>query len=164
MPERLAVEGEVLVTYRFRSGWIGLASPVEISAVNRLARGRSWWKAWMCHLQLCLHPSQPPVVRVSPGRHLRVNSVPGEIAQEFGVGSVEDVSFIRLSAPKCIYRDAIRFPNGRHVLLQRFKAGISFQVLTDGSGGRAENMDPNTPLKLPVPESGSYASLCGRIG
>jgi hypothetical protein len=137
MPQRLAVEGEVLITYRFRNGMIGLASPVEIAAANILrpqaAQRQSLWSAWKRLLNFFLQPDQTPAVRVHGGSRLRVNSVPDQLLDEFGVGPVEDVTFIRLNFTGRSYRDAIRFRNGRHVLLQSFGEGVPFQVLADGS-------------------------------
>jgi hypothetical protein len=49
LPNRLAVEGEGLVTYRFPTGSGGLAPPTDIASANRPnPRGecrRSWWSA-----------------------------------------------------------------------------------------------------------------------
>ena len=45
-PRRVAVAGEILVTYRFRSGSIGLASPLEMAAKGvrcKIGGRRSWW-------------------------------------------------------------------------------------------------------------------------
>jgi hypothetical protein len=162
--ERLAIEGEVLITYRFHTGWIGLASPVEIAAANRIEGRRSLWSAWMRLLEICLQPDRTPSVRVSPGTHLRVNPVPNEIAVEYAVGTIEDVTFVHLAGSGCLHRDAIRFGNGRHVLLQRFREGVVFQVLADGSDDGNRNEEPLEASKLRQPEAGSYSGVCGRVG
>ncbi len=164
MPQRLARGGEILVTYRFRTGRIGLASLIEIADARRL-RGRvSLWSAWLHALELCLHPRQPSSVRVTPGAHLRINSVPRRIAQEFGVRSVADVTFVRLNGSGCLHRDAIRFGNGRHLLLERFNEGVAFQVLTDGSDDWDCDPEPSDPLELVSPETGPCVGTCGRAG
>jgi len=162
--QRLAREGEILVTFRFRPGRIGLASLVEIIAARQLRGQGSLWSAWLRALELCLRPHQPSSVRVSPGAHLRITSVPRQIAQEFGVRRVEDVTFVRLSGPNCVHRDAIRFGNGRHLLLQRFAEGVAFQVLTDGSGDWDCDREPSEPLELGQPETSPFAGACGRAG
>jgi len=159
VPQRLAVGGEVLITYRFRTGSIGLASPVEIAAANILrpqaAQRQSLWSAWKRLLNFFLRPDQTPAVRVCDGARLRINCVPGELLDEFGVGPVEEVTFIRLSLIDSHSRDAIRFRNGRHVLLQRFGEGVPFQVLTDGSDDGINDSEPagRSQLRQPEPET-----------
>jgi hypothetical protein len=164
MPQRLAREGEILVTYRFRTGRIGLASLIEI-ADARVLRGRvSLWSSWLHALELCLHPRHPSSVRVSTGAHLRINSVPRRIAQEFGVRLVADVTFVRLNASGCLDRDAIRFGNGRHLLLERFNEGVAFQVLTDGSEDWDCDRQPSDPLELMSPETSPCVGTRGMAG
>jgi hypothetical protein len=156
VPHRLAIQGEVLITYRFRTGSIGLASPLEIAAANILrpqaARRQSLWSAWKRLLKFFLQPDPTPAVHVSGGARLRVNLVPGDLSEEFGVSSVEDVTFIRFSSDGPSDRQAIRFRNGRHVLLQRFGEGVPFQVLTDGSNDEQLDRAPERPCKLSEPE------------
>lgn len=147
--ERLAIKGEVLVTYRFRTGSIGLVSPVEIAA----ARGSAWKRL----LNFRRRPGETAAVRVPPGTRLRVNFVPAEMCWEFGVGASEDVTFVELSAEGCHYRHAIRFRNGRHVLLQRFGEGVSFKVIADGSQDRKPNEEPQEPLRLREPKTEWFA-------
>uniref|UniRef100_Q01YP5 Uncharacterized protein n=1 Tax=Solibacter usitatus (strain Ellin6076) TaxID=234267 RepID=Q01YP5_SOLUE len=162
MPQRLAREGEILVTYRFRTGRIGLASLIEVTAARQLRGRGSFWSAWLRALELCLRPHQPWSVRVAPGAHLRITSVPRQIAQEFGVRPVEDVTFVRLNGSGFVHRDAIRFGNGRHLLLQLFAVGVAFQVLTDGSEDWDTDRDPSEPLEIGQP--GPLVGTCGRIG
>ena len=101
-PERLAVEGEILVSYRFRTGSVGLASPGELDGSKGVLGGtggrRSWW--WSCkrRLHLFLQPDKTAAIRVSPRARLRVNAVPDDIQQEFGVGDIENVNFVELRA------------------------------------------------------------------
>jgi hypothetical protein len=59
------------------------------------------------------------------------------VQQELGIGPVENVTFIELSASAYEYRDAIRFRNGRRALLQDLPEGIRFDVLSL-AGGRLE--------------------------
>ena len=164
-PERLAVEGEILVSYRFRTGSVGLASPGELDGSKGVLGGigvrRSWW--WLCkrRLHLFRQPDKTAAIRVSPRARLRVNAVPDEIQQEFGVSAIENVNFVELSAEGCYLRDAIRFGNGRHVLLQRFGEGIWFEVLADGSIDTEPDQEPEESCKLTQPpaESRSGAAL-----
>lgn len=159
--ERVAFEGEILVTYRFRTGSLGLASPVGMAGVRVKGGRRSWWRALKRKISLLVGSDETAAVRVSPGKRLRVNFVPDEIRQEFDVGATENVTFVKLNADACRDRDAIRFGNGRHVLLQRFGEGIWFEVLADGSTDLPPNEEPEESHKLapPVTESCTGASL-----
>ena len=61
-PRRLAVAGEILVTYRFRTGSIGLASPLEMAAKGvrcKIGSRRSWWSAWKFRMERRGGPTQP---------------------------------------------------------------------------------------------------------
>ena len=159
-PRRVAVAGEILVTYRFRSGSIGLASPLEMAAKGvrcKIGSRRSWWSAWRFRMERRRRPDHSAAVRVPRGTRLRVKSVPAEIRREFGVEPTEDVNCVPLRAESGCDRDAIRFRNGRHVLLQRFGEGVWFEVLADGSHERKPVEDPEVPRKLSQPEMDSHA-------
>jgi hypothetical protein len=153
VPERLAIKGEVLISYCFRTGSIGLASPVEFAA----ARGSAWKRL----INRLLRSDETAAVRILPGTRLRVRSVPDDMGWEFGVGAIENVTFVELSAEACRHRHAIRFRNGRHVLLQTFGEGVSFEVLADGSNDRKPDEEPKEPRKLaqPATDSRGWASL-----
>jgi hypothetical protein len=159
VPERLAVQGEVLVSYRFRTGSVGLASPGDIAGSEGVWHGLggrpSWWSSWKRRAKHFLRRDKTATIRVSPTARLRVNSVPDEIQAEFGVSAIENVNFVQLSAEGCRLRDAIRFRNGRHVLLQRFGEGIWFEVLSDGSNDRDPNQEPEESRKLTEPQAES---------
>jgi hypothetical protein len=159
-PRRVAVAGELLVTYRFRTGSIGLASPLEMAAKGvrcKIGSRRSWWSAWKFRMDRLRRPGVAAAVRVSPGTRLRVNSVPSEIRKEFGIDAVEHVNCVQLGAEAGCDRDAIRFRNGRHVLLQRFGEGVWFEVLADGSHDQTPDEDPEIPCKLLQPAMDSHA-------
>ncbi len=138
VPNRLAVEGEELVTYRFPTSSIGLASPADLDRCNRVrqgptATGRSWWSA----IKSWLNP--PPLraekvaaVCIPPGARLRVRDVSKDLQQELAVGHVEEVTFVELSASAYRYRDGIRFRNGREILLQYLDEGLRMDVLSLG--------------------------------
>jgi hypothetical protein len=63
------------------------------------------------------------------------------VQQRFGVGEIEDVSFVQLSANAFEYRDAVRFKNGREVLLQWLKCGQEVLVLSLSSVDDAEELE-----------------------
>ena len=137
VPNRLAVEGEELVTYRFPTSSIGLASPADLEKancqVNTTGVGRSWWsvlKSWLNPPPLRI--DKIPAVCIPPGARLRMNSIPRELQQELGVGQTEEVTFVELSASAYRYRDGVRFPNGREILLQYLDEGLPVDVLSLG--------------------------------
>jgi hypothetical protein len=112
IPNRLAVEGEQLVAYRFSMGSMGLTS--WDASLRRL-----WFK-------------QPPAVCVcvAPGARLLLRDISADLQRELDVQATEEVTFVQLSAEAYRYRDAVRFRNGREVLLQRLKCGQRVKVLS----------------------------------
>src|SRR5437773_4990783 len=104
VPNRLAVEGEQLVVHRFSTGSVGLASPCS-----------------------SLSSKETPAVCIPPGARLRLRDIPQ--ALQLGLNATEEVTFVQLSAEAYQYRDAVRFQNGREVLLQRLRSGQRVEVL-----------------------------------
>src|SRR2546428_13505042 len=100
VPNRLAVEGEELVVHRFTAGTLGLASP-------NTRRSRLWSK------------KATPAVCIPPGARLLLRDIPVGLQQECAIRDAEDVTFVQQSAEAFMYRDAVRFQNGREILLQR---------------------------------------------
>ena len=130
VPNRLAQEGEDLVAHRFPTGSLGLASPEELKApaAPKVPVTRSFWRA----IQDFLNPSKTkPVcaVCIPPGAKLRLQDIPTRLQHEFGIGSVEDVTFTQISATAHSYRDAVRFTNGREIRLQELREGQRVRVL-----------------------------------
>src|SRR6266571_5968158 len=115
IPNRLAVEGEELVVHRFPTGSIGLASPC--------ASASRWWSA-----------KQNPAVCVPPGARLILHDVPERLQHNLTVGPIEEVTFVQLSATPYQFRDAVRFNNGREILLQNLQCGQQVEVLSLSSG------------------------------
>jgi hypothetical protein len=111
LPSRLAVEGEQLVVHRFPTGTLGLASPCP---------SLSRW----------LSAKQTPAVCVPPGARLLLRDIPKDLQQQFGVGGTEDVTFVQVSATSYQFRDAVRFRNGREILLQKLQCGQQVDMLS----------------------------------
>ncbi len=141
-PNRLAVDGEELVVHRFGGASLGLASatdvapPIPATRCNG-ARARFWsWAA----LKEWFHAQQPrweaerriPAVCVPPGATLMLKDIPKSLQRELGVADTEEVRFVQTSAEVNTYRDAVRFPNGRQVLLQALREGQRATVLSLG--------------------------------
>lgn len=134
VPNRLAVEGEELVTFRFPTSSIGLASPADLAkaACGRTpAAGTSWWTAFKAWLNPPPLPSEKiPAVCIPPGARLRIQEIPQDLQKELGTAAAEEVVFVELSASAYRYRDGIRFQNGREILLQYLDEGLHFDVLS----------------------------------
>jgi len=127
LPNRLAVRGEQLVTHRFVTGSIGMASPLDIVAANER---RGWWSDLRCWLNPRAELNRIPAVCIPPGARLRMSSVPENLRKGYDLRCVEEVAFVQLSANAYRYRDAIRFNNGRQETLQALSEGIAFEVLS----------------------------------
>ena len=110
-PNRLAVEGEQLVVHRFPTGALGLASPY---------RG----------LKQIFSPSSRPAVCIPPGARLLLRDIPQQLQWRLGVQEVEEVTFVEQSAEAFSYRDAVRFADGREILLQHLRCGQRIAVLS----------------------------------
>jgi len=130
VPNRLAREGEGLVTYRFPTGSLGLASPADLkrlSTPKAPARRSLWFK-----VREFFNPprTEPvPAVCIPPGARLQLQDIPARLQQDLGVGAVEEVTFTQISAVVNSYRDAVRFGNGRTVRLQELREGQRARVL-----------------------------------
>ena len=73
---------------------------------------------------------QTPAVCVPPGARLLLRDIPKDLQRQLDVQATEEVTFVQLSAEAYQYRDAVRFRNGREVLLQRLKYGQRVEVLS----------------------------------
>src|ERR1051326_1964687 len=98
-PNRLAVEGEQLVVHRFMTEAIGLAS--SCPALKQL-----------------IFPSSTPAVCIPPGARIPLHDIPRHSQHRLAVCEVERVLFIQKSAEAITYPAAVRFANGKELLLQ----------------------------------------------
>jgi len=129
VPNRLAQEGEELVTYRFQTGSLGLASPEDVTrAACTPPASRGFWKSLMLFLN---PPKHVPVaaVCIPPGTRLRLEDISSRMQTELEVGPWEEVTFTQLSAAANTYRDAVRFSNGKQLRLQELREGLRVKVL-----------------------------------
>src|SRR5260370_40989453 len=110
-PNRLAVEGEQLVVHRFPTATRGLISV----------------RPSLKHL---LFPRTCPAVCVPPGASLLLRDIPEYVQQLLGVGAVDQVIFVEQRSEAFTYRDAVRFANGRQILLQDLRCGQRVEVLS----------------------------------
>lgn len=151
-PNRLAVEGEVLVVHRFRSGSLGLASPMDCDrAETKPASQKTFWNR-VKNLLVCPDPPVVPAVCIPPGARLIVHDVPVALQKQFAIGPDEDVKFVQMSAAENQHRDAIRFRTGDTLRLQELKVGQRVEVMDLGNEAVDE---PNTSGHLEtLPVSG----------
>jgi hypothetical protein len=132
-PNRLAVEGEQLVVHRFDTFAIGLAPACPTLKQTLFRTGR-------------------PAVCVPPGARLLLRDIPEPLQHRLGVGAVEEVTFVEQTSEAFRFRDAVRFANGRELLLQHLQRGQHVEVLSLGSG--EEEMEPRVEelrLRHPLP-------------
>lgn len=134
VPNRLAIEGETLITHRFQTYTIGLASAAEIESHSRANREPDISRSWWASLKNWLNPPPPATnvtaVCIPPGARLLVDQVPKYLRAELDIRSQEEVTFDELSANAYEYRDILRFRNGRSVLLQDLPERVRFEVLS----------------------------------
>lgn len=106
---RPAVEGEQYTLRRFPSGTMGFTAERD------------------CETAVCL-PADA---------HLRLEGIGETIRQAYVVNSTEEVTMARMDGTNFAHRDAVRFANGREVLLQGLNAGIVatlIEVLPEAEG------------------------------
>jgi hypothetical protein len=135
-PNRLATDGEELVVHRFGAGSLGLASPADLAPVIsacHMAHGTVWSraKAWF----LGRNPKweaekRVPAVCIPPGSRLVLCDIPRSLQRELGVGEIEEVQFVEITAELNTYRDAVSFKNSRQALLQQLREGQRVQVIS----------------------------------
>jgi hypothetical protein len=166
VPNRLAVEGEDLVTYRFATGSVGLAAPADVAAANQpKPQGgcrRSWWSAPKHWLDSQVELDRVPAVCIPPRAHLFMNHIPEVLRRKFALEAVEDVTFVQLSADAYRYRDGIQFRNGKQVLLQEIAEGVRFEVLSLASSQQETERAPQR-VPDPVLESLMGKAQCLRL-
>jgi len=130
VPNRLAQEGEELVTHRFPTGSLGLASPADLKRATAAPTPahRTLW----CTVKEFFNPpkTEPvPAVCIPPGARLELQDIPVRLQHDLGVRPAETVTFTQISAAANSYRDAVRFCNGREVRLQELREGQHVRVL-----------------------------------
>jgi len=130
-PNRLARTGEELVAYRFAFGAIGFASPAELPVDHSpltVCLRHAWTDLW--GTSGTRNFRSVVAVCIPPGARLLLSDIPRSLQVEMGIRATEEVTFTELTASPFEYRDAIRFQNGRELLLQRLKEGQRVRVLS----------------------------------
>jgi hypothetical protein len=98
---RPAAQDEQVNLHRFSSGTMGFVAGTD------------------CETAVCL----------PTGARLHLEGISETVQRAFSVGAAEDVTMTRLEITGHAHRDAVRFDNGREVLLQSLNAGVSARLL-----------------------------------
>jgi len=87
---------------------------------------------WSLIKSAFMPPGMPeiPAVCVPPGAKLRMLDIPANLQTELGVSAREEVIFTQTGLSPHTYHDAVRFSNGRQILLQLLREGQRVQVLS----------------------------------
>ena len=140
-PNRLACEGDELVLARFPGGSRGFAPQKEyeefVQRQVRRVRPSATWKfkrILSCFKSTATIERPKPLcaVCVPPGAKLQLYDIPASLQEDLRVGSNEEVTFTQLSCEAYTYRDAVRFANGKEVLLQQLHEKQRAVVLSLG--------------------------------
>jgi hypothetical protein len=140
---RLAVEGEELVVHRFCAGSLGL------QAASTPPQG--FWGS----IKNLFSSAQLPVVCVPPRARLILRDIHASLQTDLGVGPTEEVVFTQITATENSYRDAVRFRNGKQVLVQKLRRGQRVRVLDLSSAEAAAE---------PIRVESRQSSLLMRVG
>jgi hypothetical protein len=129
---RLAQVGEDLVVHSFPGGSLGMASPNDLSRIRCDSSQPIWKRATAKLVDWFYMPceSRVPAVCIPPGSQLRLTDIPTRQQKAFGIQSEELVTFDQTSVEAYTHRDAIRFANGRSVLIQRLTPGQRVEVVS----------------------------------
>ena len=143
IPNRLAVSGEKLVFHRFKAVTLGLASASDLRRRHECRKppSRGLWSRLKEFIAPAVGPAIPAVC-IPPGTRLLVQDIPARRQRECGIHQdVEEAVFTQVTAAVNTFRDAIRFPSGIQILLQRFAEGQRVRVL-DLSSAEDQETEP----------------------
>ena len=123
--------------HKFHTGSKGLASVTDLRSLEKTApAGAGVWARFECWVENQRRRINDdlkralPAVCIPPGARLHVDGIPSPMQKQFGLGRHEEVTFLQLTAEPFRYRDAIRFNNGREILLQMLSDGLRMDVLS----------------------------------
>jgi hypothetical protein len=137
LKNRLAVEGERLFVHRFHTGSKGLASAVDLRALEKpLSADAGFFARCKYWIERLGKPSSEelmrmlPAVCVPPGARLYVEGIPAILQEMYGLGEAEEAVFTQVSLDPFEYRDAFRFQDGLEILIQSFDEQTRVEVLS----------------------------------
>lgn len=118
-PNRLCMDHEELVAYRFSSGCIGLVSITDAQPERPTVE--TWFQRNWPGLRSWFLPRQkqpgPTAVCIPPGTRLTVESD-------------QNATFIHTNVDAFRYRDGLRLEDGKELLLQNLAPGTKIQINT----------------------------------
>ncbi len=138
VPNRRAVEGERLITYRFPNGVTGFVSQPEAAAFEcehgtLWSRVRAWFRS-DTPCAVCLPAGATLVMRDVPawirGNEIRGNETRGNATRGNKSSDADQVATFTQNGSAFEYRDAIEFPSGTRILIQQFGPGQVADVLS----------------------------------
>lgn len=139
LPNRLAVCGEELIVHRFEFGCMGLVSELDLRRTEEIQPTK---RGFLERLKRTLFPNvshQCPAVCIPPGAELLVRDIPQQLGLALGLNTtIQTVVFTQIGTSG--FRDAIRFPNGVELLLQKLQEGQRIRVLA--LSAEDQNHDP----------------------
>ena len=114
---RPAAQEEQYTLHRFPSGTMGFVAGTD------------------CETAVCM----------PAGARLSLQGINETVQRAFSLGPAEEVTMTRLEVTGHAHRDAVRFANGREVLLQSLNAGVTCTLAP-------RDLDEVLGLKTPTPE------------
>jgi hypothetical protein len=157
---RLATEGENLILTRFPNGSAGFTSCEEFEcqrAWKAQSTQQTGWasvKAFFRELFASKPAGALTAVCVPPGARLRLDGIPKSLQADFGVQETEEVTFTQLGFEAYTYRDAVRFNNGREVLIFRLPEYQKAKVLSLGNEKSPRGIEIPITEYAPAPSRG----------
>ena len=133
IPNRLAVEGEELVVYRFSTGSIGMASQADLRVCEQIKKAvprKTFWQAVKAFFEQPSQVATPPAVCIPPGARLIVRNISEDLQRRFRISGEEAAVFTQISSEFNSYRDAVRFHGDCEVRLQELREGMPVQVVS----------------------------------
>jgi hypothetical protein len=153
LQNRLADEGEILITHKFSTGSIGFVSPEELRNAqppSQCVPSGLWSKAraWFTS------PARTAVtpVCIPPGARLKVQSIAENVRSVLDTAPGDVVVFTQTTATWNQFRDALRTGGKREVILQSVGEGLQVQVVSLALPDETQ----------PTPEEYSYTLVRGR--
>ena len=131
-PNRLANEGEVLVTHKFSTGSIGFVSLAELRSARQIAQCAPiglWSKLRTFFAAPEVKPPVPAVC-IPPGARLKVQSVPEPTRRALHAEQGEEFTFTQVTASWNQFRDALRTRRGQEILLQKVGVGLQIEIVS----------------------------------
>lgn len=148
VPNRLAIEGEHLITHRFSTGVVGTATPDDVWNVRTAPATGSFWKRLRAVLNNLGARHCVTAVCIPPGARLRLEGIPRRVQRQFGISGTEAVTFTQVSAESNQFRDAVRFENGREILIQDLSEGTRIEVLDLSIAAPRQHIEPGYAYTL----------------